>query len=1211
VAELDTFTKTIDTPDSINQDVQNYRDDLVGEENLEVQDEFSSIADNLGLKQEVLDDPTATVEPVVSEQQEPKVDDPKKDPLAKEPKETLAKKVAESPAVAITSPIDKTLDTVEKSKDFPRLPLGADVYLGFMTSGKSALHGAIKGLNESLRLIDQVATPINELLGLPQTEEKFFIPNVDAPYPTGFGNLIETMSQFATGFGFVGRMLKGLGVAQATTKAGIAAQTILKGSAADVVAFNEQQERLSNLVESIPALRNPVTDYLAADKDDSFLEGKIKQAVEGAFLGAGAEVIAKGFVEGIKILKKFKAPQAKAVLSPEDIARAEQEVIKNSTEILGNIDDKRLIYKVSKSVQDVEGLSDKEIKKLTKKGLLPTKEEKEIVVNLSHIETPEDIRAVMKSFVADNKLRNVDARRGVRTFQKTLEAAGDINGFKELMDRRVGQAFNAEQIAAAQQWYYYITEKLVEASKKVALPGHSEIDVFSLRKIMSIHDATQAEISGIKAESGRSFGAWRIPANADGVDVKGITELLNQYGGTKDTIELAKKISAFGSRLTTSQFNKITQKGAYAANRDAFIEVWTLGLLTSPPTHIRNIASSTLTGLAEIPKRTLQSFIPNSGVEIGEVVYYANGMVRSLRDAFANGAKAFRTGEVGFGTGKLELPRKRASGEIRKRLKQSKLDLSLSGGVFEQKDFSSGALLFLKKSGNTAITPYAYGMDYYGKAMSYAGKGLAAGDEFARTVLARAQISALSARDGIGQGLKGKELDRFVNNATNNVDPKTMDLAREFAEYNIFINKLGEAGQAGQKLISKVPLLKLAMPFFRTPANLLKWKFQHTPLAVLSKNVRADIAAGGFKRSEALAKIGLGTTIMQIATDQALRGNITGSGTTNPGLRRHEQSLGIKPNSIKIGDTYVGYGGLDPIAGLISFSADMALILTNYESYDIDSQDEVDKLSTALTLLIANQVVGQGFLSGISDLFEAVSDEQKGERFLRNVLSGFIPTGLGTVARGLDPESRMVVDLMDAIKSKIPGWSKSVPRRRNVWGEVISTSYPTGNGIMDDTGRFFNATLNPVYLSKARDSPSDQWMIENGSPISMPLKSLTLDGVKIDLKDFDEHAEMYSRFVELRGQEIKLFQYDDMNMKDYIDKLVSNVGSDSERFFDVYETFDEQKSFLDKVVRDYTDAAKTQFIEEFKVLQYSIRLGKEQEKRIAANPIVQKIMSGG
>lgn len=1233
--DIDPVNTSIDTPQSIEQDMQGYKETFDSKEAQEISSEFDSIADNLGLTQKSADaslpnpNDSDAPPPNIDESQQASLtkdkdlspDAPKKDSIEKpmESSETLDEIVAKTPEGQFVAPMDQTLDTVKpKSRSF-----ALDVGLGIAQGGGSAASGFFKAGNELLNIIDTAGTFLNKAMGLPQSDIRIEFPEVNVPIPTVTGDIIEVAAQFFSGFGVVGKMLKGAGfVAKAGTKAGKAIDIAFKGAAADVISFDQQEERLSNLIQSAPALQNPVTEYLAADKDDSFLEGKLKQAAEGVFIGVGMEAAVAGLVSGVKLLKLFKKPASKTVITAEEIAAKQRDNIKKEFEpLLGNIEDERLVYNVSKSVNDVEGLSTREIKKLAKKGLIPQREESELVVNLARIETPEDIQAVMKSFMEDNKLRNNAARRGVRTFDITKRAAEDINGFKALMDRRVGGVLNPEEVVAAQQWYYYITDKLVESSKKVATKTSSTADVFALRKIMSIHDATQTAVSGARAESGRSFGAWRIPVDGNGVDVKAINQLLDQYGGKENIVELAKKIASMGDGVTSGQLNNIAKKGAYAANRDAFIEVWTLGLLTSPPTHIRNILSSGIVAVAELPKKAIQSFIPDSGVHLGSIPYYSMGLVRSMNEAFVNSGKAFRGEPLGdvFGRsisgGKLsELPRERASGVPREKLERRKLDAALSDSpseLFAQGETSEAVVTFLKDIGDTFVTPYAYAMDYYGRAVGVAGKALSGGDAFIRTILFRAESNSILANKGISQGLKGKELDKFITNGTNDLDTKTIDLAKSFAETNIFINDLGKTGKLGQKILSALPMLKFAVPFYRTPANLLKWQYHNSPLALLSRDVREKIGKGGAERGEVLAKIGMGTIVMQLASDQSLRGNITGALSTNIGLRKHQEAMGMKPYSIKFGDTWYGYGSLDPIGGIIGFSADLTTILANYESYDMEDQDSVEELVTAGTLLFANQVIGKGFLGGVTDLFDALSDPNKPKRFFDNVVAGFIPQGLATVARGFDSESKMVGDLADKLKAKIPYFSKDVPRNRNIWGETISPSVPTSLGLMGDTGKFLNVAINPFYVSNEIDRPASKWMFENGLPLSMPSKTLTYDGTKINLKEMTNHTEIYSRFVELRGQDITLPQYDGLNMQDYMDNLLMGNASNN-FFFNAFQTLDEQKNFLNKVVRDYTDAAKKQLREEFPaIIDYEITTAGEKEKRMAADPIIQKIMNGG
>ena len=123
---------------------------------------------------------------------------------------------------------------------------------------------------------------------------------------------IEGITQFMVGFKGVDKMVKGAKMLPAATGVGSkVASTTLKGAVADMFVFDEQEQRLSNLVESVPELQNPVTSFLKADENDSFAEAKFKQGLEGVGFGLFAESL----VPAIKVLKRGK--QAAVPLSKD------------------------------------------------------------------------------------------------------------------------------------------------------------------------------------------------------------------------------------------------------------------------------------------------------------------------------------------------------------------------------------------------------------------------------------------------------------------------------------------------------------------------------------------------------------------------------------------------------------------------------------------------------------------------------------------------------------------------------------------------------------------------------------------------------------------------------------------------------------------------------------------------------------------------------
>ena len=125
------------------------------------------------------------------------------------------------------------------------------------------------------------------------------------------GSVVENATDFLVGFtpvfGWLGRASK-LGKLAKLGKVGnyIAKSNIAKGAIAGAVAdfsvFDEHQERLSNLIESVPQLQNPITEYLASNQEDSIFEGRLKNAVEGLMAGG----VVDGLISGVKALRGAK-----------------------------------------------------------------------------------------------------------------------------------------------------------------------------------------------------------------------------------------------------------------------------------------------------------------------------------------------------------------------------------------------------------------------------------------------------------------------------------------------------------------------------------------------------------------------------------------------------------------------------------------------------------------------------------------------------------------------------------------------------------------------------------------------------------------------------------------------------------------------------------------------------------------------------------------
>ena len=172
----------------------------------------------------------------------------------------------------------------------------------------------------------------------PEKERGF--PEV-APPETLAGGLVRGVSQFLTGFLPANRALGALGVAAKAGKgaqalglgakgarvAGVLTQAEVAAQIASQTVFNPNEERLSNLIEEFPSLRNPVTAYLAADPNDTEVRARFKIALEGLGLGA----MTAGFIEAVRALRtarqarKAQTPPGAAAEGAEPLAPAAPE----------------------------------------------------------------------------------------------------------------------------------------------------------------------------------------------------------------------------------------------------------------------------------------------------------------------------------------------------------------------------------------------------------------------------------------------------------------------------------------------------------------------------------------------------------------------------------------------------------------------------------------------------------------------------------------------------------------------------------------------------------------------------------------------------------------------------------------------------------------------------------------------------------------------
>lgn len=817
----------------------------------------------------------------------------------------------------------------------------------------------------------------------------------------------------------------------------------------------------------------------------------------GKIADEATKEVNQGLIEEVKKVPRTEwTAEQKKTLDPvlEDLIPTKAE--KDLTSV-----DKLMIQR-KRVLVEVKGIQEKVDKFLTTDiSDLP---EKAININFSRIETEDDIKAVIAK-TADIFSEDIqDARRGVISNEQT-EKTADMMGMsvEQLLFRRKGQAFNAETAVASRKILVSSASRLNDLAQKVASRDASDLDKFAFQKQLSIHYAIQAEVSGMTAEAGRALQSFKITSKESPGALKQIDEVMKSLGqrSMKDPItgkqmkpeDIADLLISIDSIEGINIFTRQIRK---ATGFDMILEAWINGLLSGPQTHAVNMTSNMLTAFWQVPERFLAAkigrYLPGpQEIQEREALYQAWGLVQGFKDGMKAFTKNMITGEESDQFMKMDLPQRRAIA-------------SQNFGI---------------ESGSVA----ARAVDLLGEGIRIPTRFLGAEDAFFKSVGYRMELNARAFRQATSEGLEGKALSKRINEIIAD-PPDDIKLASvDAANYQTFTRELGEGGRAGMKFLSKNPALRLIIPFVRTPANIVKFMGERTPLALASKNIRADIAAGGATRDLALARISMGSMIMATVATMTSAGLITGGGPEDPTLKSIKRNTGWQPYSLKINDKYYSYNRLEPIGMLFGVAADTAEILGQVE------EDDAKTLALAGVMAFAKNVTSKTWLRGMSEAISALADpERYGEKFIQNYARSLVPTGVAQIARTQDPVARSIYhpdgfwyETYNSIKSRVPGWSKSLPPRRNLWGEPIVLEGGLGPDIM-----------SPVYTSTERYSPIDNELVRLKYGARMPETTQKIVGVDIPMtaKEYDQYLQVMNNVT---------LPQTGMNLKKSLDNLVT------------------------------------------------------------------------
>lgn len=663
---------------------------------------------------------------------------------------------------------------------------------------------------------------------------------------------------------------------------------------------------------------------------------------------------------------------------------------------------------------------------------------------------------------------------------------------------------SAAEAVAARKLLTSSGEQLVALAKKAAAPGATAADQAAFRRAAQVHYALQAEVIAARTETARALQAWAIPAGGDQMRARAIREMIEAEGGTDNIRRMAAHIATLED--SPAGLNHYLRESLGGRFRKAAYEMWVNGLLSGVKTHVVNVTSNAATMVWAIPERYVAAGVSRAlyggDVKAGEAAAMAYGLTEGVRDGLrmAFGMKSANeklAATLGFST---------------------KVDIGE-----RQRAISPGAM------GVDPASALGVGIDWMGRAIGLPTHLLGREDMFFKAVGYRMALRARAYRQASAEGLQGEAFAERVAEIMADPPASISAEAVGFAEYQTFTNELGTMGQKGTAALNAIPGARLVVPFIRTPVNIMKYTLQRTPLALASRAIRADIAAGGERGALALARIGMGTTAMIGVMSLAADGIITGGGPEDRDLNKLWRDNGMEPYSVKVGGRWYSYSRADPIGMLVGIAADISEIATDAK------EDDTGRLAVAGIVALKDNLLSKTYMSGVLDFLGAIdtrNPQASAERYVANFAGTLMPysTFIRQVAQARDPVIRdtkgmenakgerlsgFLDTLVRSVKAKIPGYSSELPPRRNLWGEIITRE--SGLGL----GYDFVAPFTSRPADK-KDAVNDE-MLANRVAIEMP--SRVIDGAPLT-------PEEYSEFVRISGT----------MAKERLDKLVASDG---------------------------------------------------------------------
>jgi len=945
--------------------------------------------------------------------------------------------------------------------------------------------------------------------------------------------LTESAARYITGFLGPNKYLKGVGLAGTFAKTG--ARGMIAGAVADVAVFSGDEGRLADVLLEFdsPVLNNAVTQYLQTDTEDTEMEGRLKNVLEGGIIGGTIEGGVRALVIGIKAVKATRATRKleQKVKINKEAGEAIADVLKGkkSKKVLTQIVDNNKAINTKQYIKSIN-IGEKNAKQETESFIKKILNTRSFTNSAQVLKTIDDVSErfdeTTKEYLQNDVLKNKTAEELATLLSRNKEEV------LKALPKDAAAAKNATvRMLASKQVLQELAFTLKETSEKYVNKFGRDTKLWTeeaLKEVALQSEIVRKTVVTLKDQirgAARTTQAGRIQvAKSEGkiIDVEKMADIIKNFEG--DSVAMANLIK---DAPLEDVINAVA-KTKYQKSVEVFNSLYINSLLSGVFTQALNLTSGVFEALIR-PLEQIGGGLLRAdlrAMRLGFAQY--QGMMLGFKDTMRITGLALKQGDA-----------------ILDPLARTQDNLEIVGGKAVRP--ISGANLGFDGGVGTAI-------DWFGNSTELPSRLLMTGDELLKQINYRGRLFANATNNTLERNLpldskEGKaNLKKIFDNGFTkeghaNIKDNPMNAdALEYARVSSYTNMLDNGsymnlGSKLQNFLLSTPELRFMAPFIRTPTNLWRHFGNRVPgFGLFTKQTR-DLWRSGDRRARAdvLGRQMLGVAATMYGFDLAMQEvtakdgrrypKLTGNGPSNMDIKKIWLANGWQPYSIaQVNDdgsiTYKQYNRMDPRFYIFGLIADAKENLLNM------NDEEKEGFYTAAALTVMRNATNKLYLRGISDALELIANptENSFSKFFGGIVGNAIPyaslrnQGIPGI---LEPEKQVFETrgFLDRIIARTGMGEKYLEPKRDIL-----------------TGKPIEKTPSSLYLNPDGIASFSFW-----------LQAPSLVGRQIDIKDNPVAYEVARLKIPLtepqkvRYGTVDLTTYEKNNQSAY-DYMLENIG---------------------------------------------------------------------